>query len=448
MQCPSIGVKLHRSPFPPGWSRKLLIVSLGVSMSYLVFQSAFGLLAFVGLAWLLSEDRTLFDWKTVAAGLTIQLLVALLFLRVPVAQEAMLALNGLVDALMTATRAGTSFVFGYVGGGDAPFEVTKPSANFSLAFQSLPIVLVVSALAALLWHWRLLPLLISGLSAALRRTLNIGGALGLASGANVFMGMVEAPILIRPYLARLSRSELFALMSVGLATVAGTVLVLYASVIGSRVDGALGHIITASIISLPAAIIIARIMVPETGSGTAVNDDVPTLSYRGSMDAVVQGTTSGLQLLLAIAAMLIVAVALVALIDVILGAAPSVAGAPLTLERVFGWAFAPIVWAMGIPWAEAGSAGALMGTKSVLNEFLAYLALIGLEPGTLSERSELIMVYALCGFANPGSVGIMIGGLTALVPERRDEIVGLAGKAFVAGTLATCMTGAVVGIVM
>lgn len=416
-------------------------------MNLLVLQSLFGLFAFVGLAWCLSENRSLFAWKTVLAGLVAQLLIAVLFLRVPVAHEAMLSLNSVVDALMAATRAGTSFVFGYVGGGDAPFEVTNPAASFSLAFQSLPIVLVVSALAALLWHWRVLPLVIGALSALLRRVLNIGGALGLASGANVFMGMVEAPILIRPYLARLSRSELFALMSVGLATVAGTVLVLYASVIGARVEGALGHIITASLISLPAAIIIARIMVPETTPGTAVGEDVPDLQYRGSMDAVVQGTTSGLQLLLAIAAMLIVAVALVALADIVLGALPGFAGAPLTLERLFGWLFAPIVWAMGIPWAEAGSAGALMGTKTVLNEFLAYLGLIGLEPGTLSERSQLIMVYALCGFANPGSVGIMIGGLTSLVPERRDEIIGLAGRAFIAGTLATCMTGAVVGIV-
>jgi CNT family concentrative nucleoside transporter len=416
-------------------------------MDFLVLQSLFGVLVFVGLAWCLSENRQIFAWKTVLAGLIAQLAIALLFLRVPLAHQAMLSLNGLVDALMAATRAGTSFVFGYIGGGDAPFDVTNPAAGFSLAFQSLPIVLVVSALAALLWHWRILPIVIGALSAVLRRTLNIGGALGLASGANVFMGMVEAPILIRPYLARLSRSELFALMSVGLATVAGTVLVLYASVIGARVDGALGHIIAASIISLPAAIIIARIMVPETTQSTSVGDDVPSLEYRGSMDAVVQGTTSGLQLMLAIAAMLIVAVALVALADITLGVLPDVAGAPLTLERVFGWLFAPIVWAMGIPWSETGNAGALMGIKTVLNEFLAYLALTNLEPGALSERSQLIMVYALCGFANPGSVGIMIGGLTNLVPERRDEIIGLAGKAFVAGTLATCMTGAVVGVV-
>ncbi|MEQ8746874.1 nucleoside transporter C-terminal domain-containing protein [Pyruvatibacter sp.] len=416
-------------------------------MILLALQSLFGLAVFVALAWALSENRRLFASKMVAAGLAAQIIIAIAFLQVPFMRSAMLALNGVVDALMQATRAGTSFVFGYLGGGPTPFQTTNPAAGFSLAFQSLPIVLVISALAALLWHWRVLPLLVGALSAALKRTLNIGGALGLASGANVFMGMVEAPILIRPYLARLTRSELFALMSVGLATVAGTVLVLYASLIGGQIDGALGHIITASIISLPAALIIARIMVPETQSSTAVSDDVPALEYRSSVDALVQGTANGLQLLLSIVAMLIVAVALVALVDILLGAVPDVAGTPLTLQRVFGWLFAPIVWCMGVPWSEAGTAGTLMGTKTVLNEFLAYLALAGLEPGTLSERSTLIMVYALCGFANPGSVGIMIGGLTALVPERRDEIISLAGKALVAGTLATCMTGAVVGIV-
>lgn len=416
-------------------------------MDTAMLQGLFGLAVFVLLAWSISEKRSAFAWKMVVLGIIAQLAIAFLFLQVPAAYQLMLSLNGAVDALMSATRAGTSFVFGYLGGGDTPYEVTNPAAGFNLAFQSLPIVLVVSALAALLWHWRVLPVVIGALAAGLRRTLNTGGALGLAAGANIFMGMVEAPILIRPYLARLTRSELFALMTVGLATVAGTVLVLYASVIGTRIEGALGHIITASIISLPAAIILARIIVPETQTATSVSDDVPTLTYRGSMDAIVQGTTNGLQLLLSIVAMLIVAVALVALADILLGILPDMAGAPLTLQRIFGWVFAPIVWLMGVPWQEAGTAGALMGTKTVLNEFLAYLNLVNLEPDALSPRSQLIMVYALCGFANPGSVGIMIGGLTTLMPERRDEIIGLAGKAMVAGTLATSMTGAVVAIV-
>lgn len=413
----------------------------------LLLQSVIGLAAFTGLAWLLSEGRARFPWRVAAAGIALQIAIALLFLRVPPAREAMLALNGLVDALLAATRAGTAFVFGYVGGGPAPYETANPNADFILAFQSLPIVLVVSALAALLWHWRVLPAVIGALSAGLRRTLNIGGALGLASAANVFMGMVEAPILIRPYLARLTRSELFALMTVGLATVAGTVLVLYASVIGARIEGALGHIVTASFISLPAAILLARVMVPETADTTATGDDVPALDYGSSMNAVVQGTGNGLQLLLNIVAMLIVAVALVALADIVLGLVPEVAGAPLTLERIFGWLFAPLVWCMGIAWEDAATAGALMGTKTVLNEFLAYLALAGLPADALSDRSALIMVYALCGFANPGSVGIMIGGLVALIPERREEVVSLAPKALVAGTLATSMTGAVVGLV-
>ncbi len=412
-----------------------------------ILQGLFGLGVFTGLAWLMSEDRRRFPLRVALIGIAIQIAVALVFLRVPLARDAMLALNGVVDALMQSTLAGTSFVFGYLGGGAPPYEVADLNANFVLAFQSLPIVLIVSALAALLWHWRVLPIVIGALSAALTRVMNVGGALGLASAANIFMGMVEAPILIRPYLDRLTRSELFALMAVGLATVAGTVLVLYASVLGTRIDGALGHIITASIISLPAALVIARVMVPETREGTATGADVPALRYHGSMDAVVQGTANGLQLLLNIVAMLIVAVALVALANILLGLLPDVFGAPLTLERMFGWVFAPLAWCMGVPWSEAAAAGQLMGTKTVLNEFLAYLMLAELPADLLSDRTELIMVYALCGFANPGSVGIMIGGLTALVPERRDEIVSLAPRALIAGTLATSMTGAVVGIV-
>jgi len=409
-------------------------------------QGLFGLAVFIALAWLVSENRGAFSWRRVVAGLAVQFAIALVFLQVSWAGEAMFALNRVVDGLMLATQAGTSFVFGYVGGGPAPFDVTDATASFSLAFQSLPIVLVVSALAALLWYWRVLPAIISAVSVVLRRTMRIGGSLGLASAANVFMGMVEAPILIRPKLAQFSRSELFALMSVGMATVAGTVLVLYASVIGTRIDGALGHIITASLISLPAALTISHIMVPETAPRQEADTGAPPTLYRSSMDAIVQGTANGLQLILSIAAMLIVAVALVAIVNIMLGALPDMAGAPITLERALGWVFAPIVWCMGVPWAEAGTAGALMGIKTVLNEFLAYLALADLGPA-LSDRTALIMVYALCGFANPGSIGIMIGGLTAMVPERRDEIISLSGRALVAGTLATCMTGAVVGLV-
>ncbi len=410
-------------------------------------QSVFGLVVLVAIAWGLSENRSKFDWRLVVVGVGAQLLLGLLLLKAPWAREALLALNGVVKALEQSTQAGTSLVFGYVGGGRAPFEVTDSSAMFIMGFQALPIVLVMSALSALLWHLKILKWITRGFSFLLQRTMKIGGAVGLACAANVFMGMIEAPLLIRAYLARLTRSELFVVMTTGLATIAGTVLVLYAIILGPVIEGALGHIITASLISLPAAVILARIMVP--GDGVTDAEDIDeTVEYRGALDAVMKGTQDGLQLVLTIIATLIVMTALVALTNVILGIFPDVGDSALSVQRIFGWIFAPLVWLIGVPWSEAMDAGALMGTKTILNEFLAYIDLAALPEGTLSERSELIMIYALCGFANLGSVGMMVSALVAMVPERRDEVIGLGIKSLVAGTLATSMTGAVVGILM
>jgi CNT family concentrative nucleoside transporter len=419
-------------------------------MTAYALQSAFGLAFFIALAWGLSENRRAFSLRAVAVGLAFQIGLALLLLKLPASQGALLALNGVVDALTEATRAGTGFVFGYVGGGEPPFEASAPQNSFILAFQALPLVLVMSALSAVLWHWRILGWVTRGFGFVLQKTMGIGGAVGLASAANAFVGMVEAPLLIRPYLERLTRAELFMTMTVGLATVSGTVLVLYASIIAPVVPGALGQILVASLISLPAGILIARLMVPEEpfATPTGIGDDVPFLEYQSSMDAVTRGTFEGLQLLLNIIAMLIVMVALVALANIILALFPDVLGVPLTLQRMLGWVFAPLVWAMGIPANEMQLAGQLMGTKTILNEFIAYLNLAGLPEGALSERSTLIMVYALCGFANFGSVGILIGGLTALVPSRRHDIVTLGTRAIVSGTLATSMTGAVIGLII
>ena len=398
----------------------------------------------VTLAWVLSEDRRAFPWRTVAAGLVLQAALALLLLKVPAARSGLLALNGAVDALTGATKAGTSFVFGFVGGGAAPFAVTNPTGMVSFAFGILPLVIVISALSALLWHWRILQIVVRALAFALRKLMNIGGAVGLGSAATIFLGMVEAPLLIRPYLNRLTRSELFILMTVGLASVAGTVFFLYATILKDVVPNALGHILIASMMSLPSAILIARIMVPgEAGVATTSESD---LKYRSSMDAVARGTEDGLKIYLQILAMLIVMVALIALADTILKNLPWVWGAPLSLERIFGWLFAPVVWLFGVPWNEAATAGSLMGTKAILNELVAYLNLAALPKGALDPRATLIMIYAMCGFANLGSVGIMIAGMSTLMPERRDEIVPLAMRAIVSGTMASGLTGAMIGL--
>ncbi|HAD26748.1 MAG TPA: nucleoside:proton symporter [Alphaproteobacteria bacterium] len=414
-----------------------------------IYHGIIGLAVLIGLAWLLSEARARIRWRYVIIALVSQFVIALILLRVPFLREGFLALNGVVRALSDATRAGTSFVFGYLGGGAAPFTISDPAASFILGLQALPLILVMSALSALLWHWRVLPWVIRGFAWALRRSLALGGAAGVAAAANIFAGMVEAPLMIRPYLMRMRRSELFVLMSVGMATVAGTMMVLYATILAPVIPGALGHILTASVISLPAAILIAQIMIPDADLPAAPEAAQPVEMprYGSAMDAVTVGTQQGLVLLANVIAMLIVLVALVALVNLLLSLLPEMAGAPLSLQRLLGWLFAPLVWCIGIPWEEAMTAGALMGTKTVLNELIAYLDLVGAGGEKLSPQSRLIMVYALCGFANFGSLGIMIGGLSGMVPERRGEIAQLGLRSIVAGSFATLMTGAVVGLI-
>jgi CNT family concentrative nucleoside transporter len=338
-------------------------------------------------------------------------------------------------------------VFGYLGGGTLPFAEKFPGASFILAFRALPLVLLISALSSLLFYWNILPVVVTALSWALRKTMGLGGAEGLGVSANIFIGMVESPLFIRPYLNDLTRSEIFTLMTSGMATIAGTVMVLYASILSKVIPNIMGHILTASIISVPAAIMISKIMVPETGRLTSGELTSPEESL-SAMDAITKGTMQGIQLLINIVAMLIVLVALVHLVNIILGLLPEFGNRPVTLQRLLGLVMAPVAWLMGVPWKEAPVAGALMGTKTILNELLAYLDMSRLAQGSLSHKSLIVMTYAMCGFANPGSLGIMIGGMGTMAPERRDEIVSLGFRSVVAGTLATCMTGAVVGILV
>lgn len=411
----------------------------------MVLRGALGLGIFVLFAWLVSENRRQVKIRTIVTGVGLQLIIGVLFLKLPVFTDIFIMLNKVILALEQATKDGTSMVFGYVGGGVPPFEVTHPSAMFILAFQSLPLILIMSALSALLFFWKILPAVVRGFSWVLQKIAGLGGAEGVGVAANIFIGMVEAPLLVRPYLQNMTRSEIFTIMTTGMATIAGTVMVLYASILRDTIPNIMGHILTASIISVPAAITIAKVMVPETGDPTA-GAFVPENSAESAMDAVTRGTFQGMELLLNIIGMLIVLVALVSLINKGLGILPDVCSQPLTLQRLLGFIMAPVVWLMGIPWAEAFTAGSLMGTKTVLNELLAYLDLSQLSKDALSEKSKLIMTYAMCGFANPGSLGIMIGGMGTMAPERREEIISLGFRSIVAGTLATCMTGAIVGL--
>lgn len=409
-------------------------------------QALTGFCVFILIAWALSTDRKAIRWRTVIGGVMLQVVLALLIHRLPVAQTVILALNHAMLALESATRAGTTLVFGYLGGGALPFASASAGSSFVLAFQALPIVLVISALSALLFYWGVLPLVVNGFSRILERTLGVGGAVGLSTAANVFVGMVEAPLLIKPYLASVSRGELFIIMTAGMAGVAGTVMALYASVLGPVVPGALGHILAASFISAPAAIYFAVLMVPPEGTPTGRSVKLAAMDD-STMGAITRGTSEGLGLLLNIVAMLIVLVALVALSNQLLAVLP-LPGGEWSLQRIFGLVMAPLAWLAGVPWGEAGAAGALLGTKTVLNEFVAYLDMAALPPESLSPHARLIMTYALCGFANFGSLGIMIGGMAAMVPARRGEIVHLGPRTLVSGTLATLSCGCLAGLLL
>jgi CNT family concentrative nucleoside transporter len=405
-----------------------------------------GLVLLVGLAWSLSENRRAVPWRTVAAGFALQLGLALLLLKVPGATSVFFLLNDAVEAVQKATDAGTAFVFGYLGGGALPFVETRPGASFILAFRALPLVLTISAIASLLFHWGIMQRVVMGFAWVLRRTMGVGGALGLGAAVHVFVGMIEAPLLVRPYLAKMSRGELFALMSCGMAGIAGTMMMLYASILGPVIPNALGNILIASLISTPAALSMAALMVPFAVGGDDPQDFLGQHRAAGALDAIVKGTTDGVGLLVNIVAMLLVVVALVTLLNMALALLPGWDGEPVTLQRMLGVVFAPVMWAIGMSWPEAVTAGNLMGSKTVLNEFVAYLHLAALPETALSPRSRLMLTYALCGFANFGSLGIMIGGLGSMVPERKAEVLSLGLKSILSGTLATCASGAVVGL--
>lgn len=416
------------------------------------WQSLIGFAVFCLIAWAFSERRwRLPPLRRFLAVFGFQIGLAALFLRVPAARDSLTGLNRLVYALRDATEAGTSFIFGYAGRStNLPFPGAEEGGGgfFIFAFQALPLLVFVGALAAVLWHWGILKILVKFLALVLTKLLGTGGSVSLAAAANVLLGQTEAPLLIRPMLARLNRSELYAVISCGFATVAGTVMALYAIILAPVSDAILGHIIVAAIIAVPGALLYAELMVPpaKDEAPTTIDEGGEGLAYAGTMDAFTTGATEGGKLWAAIVVMILAFIALAALINNVL-AGVMVGGDPLTLERMLGYVFAPLVWLAGIPLEDAREAGQLMGIKTILNEVIAYSALVELPEGALSERSTLIMIYALCGFANISSLGIVIGGLSALEPSRRPEILALTPKALVSGTLATLSSGAAIGLV-
>jgi concentrative nucleoside transporter, CNT family len=413
----------------------------------IVVQALLGIVVFVLLALPMSSNWRRINLKLVAFAIALQFIICALLLKMPGISDGLQYVNRAVGALGEATRQGTSFVYGYLGGGPPPFDVTDDRFLATFAFQVLPLVIVMSALSALLWYWRILPIIIRGISYIFERALGTRGPAGLVATANIFMGQIEAPLLVRPYLARMTQYELLLVMTAGMATIAGSVMVIYSSMLNAQMHGAvLGQLITKSIMSVPAAILFAHVMLPESTDSSQELEKPPRI-YESSMDAITRGTSDGLNIYLNILAILIVAIALVALLNEIIGLLPGVNGAPLTMERVAGWLFAPIAWLMGVPWAESQTVGSLLGVKTILNEFIAYLQMQELPAEGLSDHSRLIALYALAGFANLSSVGIQISGIGAMAPERRNDLARLGFRALVAATLASCMCGAVVGIV-
>ncbi len=409
-------------------------------------QGLLGIVFFLSLCWIVSENRSQVKFKNILLGLSMQIGIALVLTEIPYIQHIFFKLGHLIALIKEATLEGTMFVFGYIGGGDLPYVVKEGGNTFSLAFQALPMIFVVSSLSMLLFYWKILPMVVKMFSWGLQKTLGIGGALGVCGAAKVFLGQTEAPLLIRPYLTQLSRSELFTVMTLGMATTSGTIMALYAALLDATLPHVLSHILTASIISVPAAITLSRIMVPQEGPVTS-GELVMPFEFTSSMDAISKGASDGIKMFINIVAVLIVFVAFVALLNKIMGLMlPPVFGDPLTLQRILGALIAPLAWLMGIPWAEAKIAGSLLGTKTILNEIYAFSELAQLPLTALSAHTRLIMIYALCGFANFSSIGIQIGALGTLAPERRRDVISLGFKAVFAGTLSTMLSGTIIGL--
>ena len=426
-------------------------------------QGIVGIAVILFIAWLFSEAKFEVRWRAVALTLLAQIVLAVLLLKVPWVYEALNALTVVFAGIQTATMEGTRFVFGFLGTDptahpeDVPFILAGEPYNPLFSFVILPQILVFSILVAMLWHWGILPRVIKGIAWVMQRSLRIGGAVGLAAAASLFVGMVESPMVIRAYLNTLSRSEFFMVITVGMATVAGSIMGLYAAIIGPVMADAIGHIITASMINIFGGILIARIMIP--GDKVTGVDDMSEegLSYDSTMDAITTGTTFGVRLVVNIGGMLIALIALVALVNLLIGAGENTirgllgyelvaAGDGLSLDTFMGWLFAPLAWTMGVEWQDAVVAGSLLGEKFVLNELVAYISL-GAAGSELAPHTNIIMTYALCGFTNLSSVGILIGGVSTLVPERRTELLQLGPRTLISGTLVACLTGTIAGLI-
>ncbi|MDA9130991.1 Na+-dependent nucleoside transporter [Gammaproteobacteria bacterium] len=414
-----------------------------------ILQILIGFIGLICIAIPFSQNRSSINYRYIFVAIIFQIILAFALLKIPFIVQIFAYLSDGVSSLQAATQEGAEFVFGYLSNSsNSPFEASGAGNSMIFAFQILPLIIVISSLSALLWFWNILPLIIRAISKVFEKLFNIGGPIGLGATANIIMGQVEAPLLVRPYLSRMSEKELLILMTAGMSTVSGSIMIALVSMLQPQFPdlNLIQHLVSASILSIPAAIMYANIMIPSAEVTNFDDNSIPKV-YDSSMDAITRGTRDGLDICLNVGAILIAFIALVSLLNSILGIGGSWIGiTDLSLQLILGYMFFPIVWLMGIPLSETLASAELLGLKTALNEFVAYGALANIEPGALSDRSKLITLYALCGFANFSSVGILVSGISAMAPERKNDLIKVSLKALVGATLASCMTGLVIGI--
>ena len=412
-------------------------------------QIIIGFIGLVCIAIPFSNNKSSINYRYIFVAIIFQIILAFALLKIPFIVQIFAYLSDGVTSLQSATQEGAEFVFGYLSNTSAsPFEASGAGNSMIFAFQILPLIIVISSFSALLWFWNILPLIIRAISKVFEKLFNIGGPIGLGATANIIMGQVEAPLLVRPYLSKMSEKELLILMTAGMSTVSGSIMIALVSMLQPQFPdlNLIQHLVSASILSIPAAIMYANIMIPSSEVTNFDGNSVPKV-YDSSMDAITRGTRDGLDICLNVGAILIAFIALVSLLNSLLGIAGGWVGiSDLSLQLILGYIFFPIIWLMGVPLSETLASAELLGLKTALNEFVAYGALANIEPGVLSERSKLITLYGLCGFANFSSVGILVSGISAMAPERKNDLIKVSLKALIGATLASCMTGLVIGI--
>ncbi|MFK7865311.1 MAG: NupC/NupG family nucleoside CNT transporter [Pseudohongiellaceae bacterium] len=404
-----------------------------------LLQPLLGLTFFIGVTLFLSQNRQGVSLRRIGLGLVAQFAIAFLLLRVSFISNGLMVLNTGVSALQNATDRAARYMFGYVAGGPAPFDIVNPDNGFIIAFQVLPLILVVTVLSAMLFHFGVLSFIVELIGKGLKRVFGLSGALGLGAAATIFFGTIEAPLVIKPYLNKLSKGELLALIVCSMSTIAGSVIILYASVLEQTLPGALQHLLTASLISVPAALTLAHVYLP---SNSELDVSGIKRSEKTWIEVLLDAVDDAVKMIISIVAIIVVLFAFIYLADDLL----KLISPDLSIGTIFGFVLRPVMWLVGFDWDKAGMAGELMGTKIFLNEFVSYLSLA--EVTQFTEKETIVIAYSLCGFANIASCGIIIAGLVAILPERRKEVVSSTFTALVLGNVATLMTGSVVSLIL